>query len=61
VIRILFHPLVLLLIALAVIGFWMWANRVNLRVRLRRLPTQKEWAILGLVVQLLRWLLRLRI
>jgi hypothetical protein len=46
---------------LAVIGFWMWANRVNLRIRLRRLPTQKEWAILGLVVQLLRWLLRLRI
>lgn len=57
-IRLLFHPVVLLLIAGLV--FWLWARRVDLRVRLTRLPTPREWAILALVVQALRRLLRLR-
>ncbi len=59
-IRLLFHPVVLLLIALAAIGLWMWARRVNLRVRLARLPTPREWAFIALAVQLIRRLLRLR-
>ncbi len=59
--RVFFHPLVLGLLVLAAIGLWMWARRVDLRVRLARLPTRQEWALLAMVVQLLRWLLRLRI
>ncbi len=60
-IQILFHPLVLLLIAVAVVVVWRWAKRVNLRVRLARLPTPREWAVFAGVLQLVRWLLRLRI
>jgi DNA-binding response OmpR family regulator len=56
-IRLLFHPVVLLLIGGLV--FWLWARRVDLRVRLTRLPTPREWAILALLVQALRRLLRL--
>jgi len=61
VIRLLLHPLVLTLLVLAVAGLWWWAKRVNFRVRLTRLPTQTEWAILATLAQVLRWLLRLRI
>ncbi len=57
--RLLLHPAVLLLIA--GIALWSWARRANLRVRLTRLPTAREWAILALVTQLLRRLLRLRL
>ncbi len=60
-IRLLFHPIVLLLISLAAIGLWMWARRVDLRVRLTRLPTGRELAFIALAVQLLRRLLRLRL
>jgi hypothetical protein len=60
VIRLLFHPIVLLLIALAAISLWMWARRVDLRVRLTRPPTGRELAFIALAVQLLRRLLRLR-
>ena len=60
-IRLLFHPIVLLLIALAAISLWMWARRVDLRVRLARLPTAREWAFIALAVQLLRRFLRLRL
>jgi hypothetical protein len=56
--RLLLHPAVLLVIA--GIGFIWWARRSNLRVRLTRLPTPREWAILTLVIQLLRRFLRLR-
>jgi hypothetical protein len=61
VIRILFHPVVLLLITLAAISLWMWARRVDLRVRLTRFPTGRELAFIALAVQLLRRLLRLRL
>jgi hypothetical protein len=57
--RLLLHPAVLLLIA--GIALWWWARRVNLRVRLTRLPTTREWAILALLTRLLRRLLRLRV
>jgi hypothetical protein len=57
--RLLLHPAVLLLIA--GIALWWWARRVNLRVRLTRLPTAREWAILALVTQLLRRFLRFRL
>lgn len=60
-IRMLFHPLVLGLLILAVIALWVWAKRVNLRVRLARLPTRQEWTVLAILAQLLRWLLRLRL
>jgi len=60
-IRVLFHPLVLGLIIVAAVGLWMWAKRVNLRVRLARLPTPQEWAVLAMVTRLLRWLLRIRL
>ena len=60
-IRILFHPVVLLLIAVVVIGLWRWSRRVNLRVGLTRPPTPREWAFIALAVQLLRRLLRLRL
>ena len=60
-IRILFHPVVLLLIAVAAIVLWNWARRVDLRVRLTRLPTGREWAFIALAVQLVRRLLRLRL
>ncbi len=60
-IRILFHPAVLLLIALAAIVLGNWARRVDLRVRLTRPPTGREWALIALAVQLLRRLLRLRL
>jgi hypothetical protein len=59
VIRLLLHPAVLLLIA--AVAFFVWARRVNLRVRLTRLPTQREWAVLAMLAQALRWLLRVRI
>jgi hypothetical protein len=58
-IRLLLHPVVLLLIAGIV--FWFWARRVNLSVRLTRLPTPREWAILTLLAQVVRRLLRLRL
>lgn len=60
-IRVLFHPLVLGLLILAAISLWVWAKRVQLRIRLTRLPTQREWAVLALLAQLLRWLVRLRV
>lgn len=60
-IRILFHPVVLLLIALVAIILWNWARRVDLRVGLTRPPTPREWAFIALAVQLLRRLLRLRL
>lgn len=60
-IRVLFHPVILGLLVLAAIGLWMWAKRVNFRVRLARLPTRQEWAVLAMLAQLFRWLLRLRI
>lgn len=60
-IRVLFHPLVLGLLILAAISLWVWAKRVHLRIRLTRLPTQREWAVLTLLAQLLRWLVRLRV
>ncbi len=56
--RLLLHPAVLLLIA-GIVFVW-WARRSNLRVRLTRLPTAREWAVLTLVIQLLRRLLRFR-
>jgi hypothetical protein len=59
--RVLLHPLVLGLLLLLAIGLWMWAKRVNLRVRLARLPTRREWAVLTMLAQVLRWLLRLRL
>jgi hypothetical protein len=60
-IRVLFHPLVIGLLVLAAIGLWLWAKRVNLRVRLTRPPTRQEWAIIGMLAQAIRWLLRLRL
>ncbi len=51
---------ILILIALAA-GLWYWAKRVDLRVRLTRLPTGREWAFIALAVQILRRLLRLRL
>ncbi len=57
-IRLLFHPVILLLLAA---GLWYWAKRVNLRVRITRPPTGREWAFIALAVQLLRRLLRLRL
>lgn len=60
-IRILFHPLVLGLLVLATVGLWLWARRVNLRVRLTRPPTRQEWAVITMLAQLLRWLLRFRL
>lgn len=60
-VRILFHPLVLGLLILAAISLWIWARRVDLRVRLARLPTRQELAVLTMLAQLLRWLLRLRL
>ena len=57
--RLLLHPAVLLLIV--GIALWWWARRVNLRVRLTRLPTTREWAFLALAIQLLRRLLRFRL
>jgi hypothetical protein len=57
--RLLLHPAVLLLIA--VVAFVWWARRSNLRVRIARLPTAREWAILTLVIQLLRRFLRMRL
>jgi len=60
-IRVLFHPLVLGLLVLAAVVLWRWAQRVNLRVRLTRPPTRQEWAIIAMVAQLLRRLLRLSI
>ena len=57
--RLLLHPAVLLLIV--GIALWWWARRVNLRVRLTRLPTAREWVILAFVTRLLRRLLRLRV
>lgn len=59
--RLLFHPLVLLLLAALAIGIWAWAKRVDLRVRLTRLPTAREWTIINAAVQALRWLLRIRL
>ncbi|MEW6683762.1 MAG: hypothetical protein AB1451_12695 [Nitrospirota bacterium] len=59
-IRILFHPLVLGLLVLAAVGLWLWARRVNLRVRLTRPPTRQEWAVITMLAQLLRWLFRFR-
>ena len=58
-IRVLFHPVTLLLV-LAVVAWW-WARRVNLRVRVTRPPTRQEWAILTMLVQVFRWVLRLRL
>lgn len=60
-IRVLFHPVVLGLLVLAAVGLWLWARRVNLRVRLTRPPTRQEWAVITMLAQLLRWLLRLRL
>jgi len=59
-IRILFHPLVLLLLAVLAIAIWRWASRVNLRVQVTRPPTPREWAAISAFTQLVRWLLRLR-
>lgn len=60
-IRILLHPVVLLLVAALVVGVWMWARRVDLRVRLSRPPTAREWTMITAAIQALRWLLRLRL
>ncbi|MEO6667551.1 MAG: hypothetical protein ABIO65_12375 [Nitrospiria bacterium] len=60
-IRLLLHPVVLLLLIALGIGVWMWARRVDLRVRLRRLPTRQEWALAAMAMQAIRWLLRLRL
>lgn len=60
-IRLLLYPPVLGLLVLAAIGLWIWARRADVRVRLARMPTRQEWAILGILAQLVRWLLRLRL
>lgn len=59
-VRVLFHPVILGLLVLAVAALWWWARRANLRVRLTRPPTRQEWAVLAMLAQLLRWLLRIR-